>query len=87
MNSVEFVEDAKILDKGQITIPKKVREVLGAKKGNRITFIVEGNNIRVVNSLRYAFESFQQAMKEYDGKFSEDEIMDWVKSMRGQYEK
>lgn len=87
MSSAVFVEDAKVLDKGQITIPKKIRDILGTKKGSRVTFIVEGNNIRIVNSLRYAFEYFQQAMKEYDGKFTEEEIMDWVKSMRGQYEK
>lgn len=86
MSKAMFVEDVKVLDKGQITIPKKVRQVLGAEKGNRLMFVVEGNNVRVVNSLRYAFEYLQKQMKEYDGKFSDEEIMNWVKEMRGQYE-
>ena len=87
MASERFVEEAKILDKGQITIPKKVRDVLGAKKGGRITFVVEGSSVRVVNSFLYALEQLQDEMKEYRGKYSEEEIMGWVKEMRGQYEK
>lgn len=86
MSKAMFVEDVKVLDKGQITIPKKVRQVLGAEKGNRLMFVVEGNNVRIVNSLRYAFEYLQKQMKEYDGKYSDEEIMNWVKEMRGQYE-
>ena len=39
MNNAMFVEDVKVLDKGQITIPKKVRQVLGAEKGNRLMFV------------------------------------------------
>lgn len=86
MENAAFVNDAKVMAKGQVTIPKNIRKVLGIKEGNRVTFVVEGNTVRIVNSLRYAFETIQQAMKEYDSKFSEEEIMGWVKEMRGKYE-
>ena len=45
-----FVDNAKVMAKGQITIPKDVRDVLGVSNGDRVTFIVEGNTVRIVNS-------------------------------------
>ena len=44
-----FVDNAKVMAKGQITIPKDVRDVLGVSNGDRVTFIVEGNTVRMVN--------------------------------------
>ena len=49
-----FVDNAKIMAKGQVTIPKDIREVLGVASGDRITFIVDGNTVRIVNSAVYA---------------------------------
>lgn len=40
--------------KGQVTIPKDVREVLGVTCGDRISFIVERGTVRIVNSAVYA---------------------------------
>jgi len=34
--------------KFQITLPKKIREILGVKSGERIGFIVEGNEVKIV---------------------------------------
>lgn len=45
-----FTDNAKVMAKGQVTIPKDVREVLGVSSGDRVTFIVEGSNVRIVNS-------------------------------------
>ena len=49
-----FVDNAKIMAKGQVTIPKDVRTVLGVNNGDRVTFVVEGNVVRLVNSAVYA---------------------------------
>ena len=46
--------------KGQVTIPKDIREVLGVASGDRITFIVEGNTVRIVNSAVYAMQVLQK---------------------------
>ena len=51
-----FVDNAKVMAKGQITIPKDVRDVLGVSNGDRVTFIVEGNTVRIVNSAVYAMQ-------------------------------
>lgn len=45
-----FVDNAKVMAKGQITIPKDVRKALGVESGDRVSFIVEGNTVRIVNS-------------------------------------
>ena len=48
--------------KGQITIPKDVRGVLGVSNGDQVSFVVEGNTVRIVNSSVYAIQVLQQAM-------------------------
>ena len=45
--------------KGQVTILKDIQEVLGVTSGDRITFIVEGNTVRIVNSAIYAMQVLQ----------------------------
>ena len=57
-----FVDNAKVMAKGQITIPKDIREILGVTSGDRITFIVEGNTVRIVNSAVYAMQVLQKEM-------------------------
>lgn len=62
-----FVDNAKVMAKGQVTIPKDIRKVLGVASGDRITFVVEGNTVRIVNSAVYAMHVLQ---KERDGRRS-----------------
>lgn len=84
-----FVDNAKVMSKGQITIPKDVREVLGVSSGDRVTFIVEGSNVRIVNSAVYAMQILQQDMAgkaERTGLTSEDDIMALVEELRNEDE-
>jgi len=57
-----FIDNAKVMAKGQVTIPKDVRKVLGVTSGDRISFIVEGNTVRLVNSAVYAMQILQSEM-------------------------
>ena len=85
-----FVDNAKVMAKGQITIPKDVRDVLGVSNGDRVTFIVEGKNVRIVNSAVYAMQVLQQEMAgeaERTGLASEADVMDLVKELRNEDEK
>lgn len=80
-----FVDNAKVMAKGQITIPKDVRDVLGVSNGDRVTFIVEGNTVRIVNSAVYAMQVLQQEMAgeaERAGLTSEDTVVALVKEAR-----
>ena len=84
-----FVDNAKVMAKGQITIPKDVRDVLGVSNGDRVTFIVEGNTVRIVNSAVYAMQVLQREMAgeaERAGLTLED-VMNLVKELRNEDEK
>ena len=85
-----FVDNAKVMAKGQITIPKDVRDVLGVSNGDRVTFIVEGNTVRMVNSAVYTMQVLQQEMTgeaERTGLNSEEDVMALVKELRSEDEK
>ena len=87
MSANTFIDNAKVMAKGQITIPKDVREVLGISSGDRVTFIVEGNSVRIVNSAVYAMQMLQQEMAgeaERTGLNTEDDVMALVKELRNQ---
>ena len=80
-----LVNDAKVMSKGQVTIPKNIRVALGVTTGDRVTFIVDGNSVRVMNSVVYVMEKFQQQMAgeaEKAGFLTEDEIADWITASR-----
>lgn len=84
-----FVDNAKVMAKGQVTIPKDIREVLGVANGDRITFIVEGNTVRIVNSAVYAMQVLQKEMAgeaERTGLTSDDDVMALVKELRNEEE-
>ena len=34
-----FIDNAKVMSKGQVTIPKDIRDVLGINSGDRVTFV------------------------------------------------
>lgn len=85
MADTAFVNDARVMSKGQITIPKNVRTALGIEVGDRVTFIVDGTNVRIVNSAVYALMRLQEQMKgeaEKAGFMSEDDIAEWITNSR-----
>ena len=85
MAGIAFVNDAKVMSKGQVTIPKNVREALGIATGDRVTFIVDGNNVRVVNSAIYAMQKFQEQMRGEGlkaGFLSEEDVAEWITNSR-----
>ena len=80
-----FIDNAKVMSKGQVTIPKDIREVLGINSGDRVSFIVEGGNVRIVNSAVYAMQVLQVEMQgeaERTGLTSEEDVMALVKELR-----
>lgn len=82
-----FVDNAKVMAKGQVTIPKDIRKVLGVASGDRIAFVVEGNTVRIVNSAVYAMHVLQKEMvgeAERADLSSDDEVMALVKKTRSQ---
>lgn len=84
-----FIDNAKVMAKGQVTIPKDVREILGVSSGDRITFIVENGSVRVINSTIYAMQLLQVQMDgeaEAAGITSDEDVMNLVKEVRAESE-
>ncbi len=84
-----FVDNAKVMAKGQVTIPKDIRDVLGVSSGDRVTFVVEGNTVRMVNSAVYAMQLLQAQMQgeaEKSGLTSEEDVLAMVKEVRAESE-
>ena len=84
-----FIDNAKVMAKGQITIPTDVRNILGVSSGDRVTFVVKNGNVQLINSAVYAMQLLQSQMvgeAEAAGLNSDDEIMSMVKQVRGESE-
>lgn len=78
-----FVDNAKVMAKGQVTIPKDIRNILGVSEGDRISFVVEGDSVRIVNTAIFAMKMLQSEMRDVKN-VSEDDVMRMVKEVRNE---
>lgn len=79
------MELAKVTTKGQVTIPKSIRELLDLKEGSKIIFIQRGNDIIIKNSAMLALEKMQDVFDgaaEDLGLESEEDIVKLIKEFR-----
>lgn len=63
-----------LTSKGQLTVPKDVRERLGLKHGDRVVFEFEGESVRLRVEGRRSLEELRgslPATREYPGKDAE----------------
>ena len=85
MDAVAFVHDARVMSKGQVTIPKNVRAALGIDTGDWVTLIVDGPNVRVVNSAVYSLMKLQEQMTgevKKAGLMTEEDAANWITESR-----
>lgn len=57
-----IVDNAKVMSKGQITLPKEIREQLGIGTGDRVTLICDGDQVVMMNAAVYAMKMLQSGM-------------------------
>lgn len=79
------MELAKVTTKGQITIPKSIRELLDLKEGSKIIFIQKGKDIVIQNSAMLALEKIQKAFdgeSERLGLETEGDVVEMIKEFR-----
>ena len=51
---IPTIDNAKVMSKGQITIPKEIRDLLQVSEGDKVTFIWQGDYAVVMNAGVYA---------------------------------
>ena len=85
-----IVDNAKVMTKGQITLPKDIRDALRVGVGDRVTLISEDDRVIMMNSAVYAMKMLQEAMKgeaEKADLYSDDDVVDMIMEMRYEDEK
>ena len=73
-NSIAFIDSAKVMARGQVTIPADVRKALGINEGDRVSFVVEGNNVRLVNAAVFAMQVLQRELSGQSEKLGIDNV-------------
>lgn len=85
MKAGDFMELAKVTTKGQVTIPKSIRELLDLKEGSKLLFIQKGKDIVIQNSAMLALEEIQESFNgeaERLGLKTEDDVVTMIKEFR-----
>jgi AbrB family looped-hinge helix DNA binding protein len=80
-----IVETAKVMAKGQITIPKEIRQRLGVGDGDRVTLIWDGDQVVMVNPTLFAMRVLQDrfaGQAAQAGFQTEDDVAAYVNAMR-----
>jgi AbrB family looped-hinge helix DNA binding protein len=75
---------AKITSKGQITVPREIRRILGVRTGDRLLFESDGSAIRVRPARSQpAFSKYRGIGNPQIGS-GRKAIASWLREMRGQ---
>ena len=79
------MEIAKVTSKGQITIPRDIRQKMDLKKGDKILFFEEDGKYFLQNSASIALKTIQNSMKgeaERAGFNDPGDVVKYIKSRR-----
>ncbi|VEE12726.1 regulatory protein [Streptococcus anginosus] len=55
-----FMDTAKVMSKGQVTIPKRIRELLDLQNGDYVTFVVNEDKVQIQNSKTFIEENIDK---------------------------
>ena len=81
----DVMELARVTTKGQITIPKSIREILNVKEGSQIIFLQRGNDIIIKNSAMIALEEIQDSFNgeaQRLGLKNDEDVVKMIKEYR-----
>lgn len=75
---------AKITSKGQITLPKEVRDELGVRSGDSVVFHKQGNKVVIAGRRKGSvFEEFRGIGTPGIGS-GKNAVMRWIRDVRGE---
>ena len=87
--AVPMIDNAKVMSKGQVTIPKDIRSQIKVSEGDRVTFICEGDYAIMMNANLYAMRTLQKEIAgewEQAGINSENDIAELCREVRAEIE-
>ncbi|HLB87442.1 MAG TPA: AbrB/MazE/SpoVT family DNA-binding domain-containing protein [Terriglobales bacterium] len=77
-------KQARITSKGQITVPREVRRVLGVRAGDRLLFESDGKGVRVRPVRNKSAFSKYRGIGNPEIRSGRKSISRWLREMRGQ---
>ena len=86
---VMLFNTAKVMSKGQITLPVDIRKNMGLSTGDRVALIYENNRVIMINPAIHAMETLQSEMDgewEKVGIQSEEDIIELCREVRAEVE-
>jgi len=78
---------AKVMSKGQITLPIDIRKNMGLSTGDRVALIYENSRVIMINPAIYAMETLQKEMEgewEKSGITSEEDLDAFMREIRAE---
>ena len=85
MNSATFMDNVRTMQDGKVEIPTNIQKIMGVSDGSRVTFITDGDYVRIVNPSVFAMRGLQKAMEgaaEEAGWNSDDDVVEYIMEMR-----
>lgn len=79
------MEEATITSKGQITLPKEIREALELEKGGKVVFILEGKRATIIPKTKDPLKKLKELKKEI--VFNKKEIEEMIKASKREWGK
>ncbi|MDR3264883.1 MAG: AbrB/MazE/SpoVT family DNA-binding domain-containing protein [Synergistaceae bacterium] len=80
-----IVDNARVMAKGQITLPQDIRKAIGVETGDRVMLICQDKQVVMMNSAIYAMKILQEAMNgeaEKAGLHSDEDVVAMIMEMR-----
>ena len=72
---------AKITSKGQITLPKEIRDALGLRAGDRVTFVLRDDGTAVMSPRKARLEQLFGRVKPQKQGVSLDDMEEAIKAV------
>ena len=82
---LNMMEEAVVTSKGQVTIPKEVRESLNIKDGSKIIFIVERGEAVIMPKVKNPLEALKKLREKIS--FTKEEITQMIKASKREWSK
>ena len=87
----------RVTEKGQVTIPKPIRDKLGIKPGSEVAFVEKGDVVQLVRGEEHqeaADERRERLMRHIEsmrgtldlGGMTTDEYIDWIRGPRDDFD-
>ena len=80
-----MAEKATVTKKGQVTIPKKIRDKLGLKEGKKVSFELKGKEAVLLPEVENPLEELSKLRKEVS--FSEKEVKAMIEESKEKWSK